>query len=166
MKSQYIELDKKELNTILGWADLYSIKCLMRDPAVAVVEKLLKHRRCPLHPSAENNLILESREAWTVWVSTHPATEKSCQHPWAVCELASTAERLAKEERAQGGNAKVSKSTIVKRNHQWLGPTRLQPPTAADIDANTKTLRQKALMLKALDRGMTAEELQELGVML
>lgn len=165
MKSQYIELDKNELNIILGWADSYSVKCLLRDPAVAVVEKLRKHRRCPLHPSAENNLILESQEAWTVWINTSPDKEKGFQHPLTVCELASTAERLAKEERAQGFDAIVSKSTIVKRNHQWLGPTRLQIPTAADIDANTKTLRKKALMLKALDKGMTAEELQELGVM-
>ena len=108
------------------------------------------------------------REAWVVYTNTDLTEGRGIEYPLFVCQIQSTAYRLAKGRYVQGTNAPVKVFLITRDvTGQWLGPINLIGPTAQDtviqrnVDENNRILKEKDIVLeKAKALGLTDADIK------
>lgn len=103
-----------------------------------------------------------TRDVYVAW--TNSDLSEGCGHtyPLVVCEEYETAVRLGMGGGVQGSDCKVTKEKAVVVNERWCAPTRIIHPSIADIQLKLKRVDCAKLVDKALNLGLTLEEIEKL----
>ena len=82
----------------------------------------------------------------------------------AYCEAETTAKRLAKGRGVMGSNAEVRNAIAVYSNGRWCAPVRIEQPNSEDQKTQAILDKRKSIIAKALELGLTGEDLKAMGV--
>ena len=96
---------------------------------------------------------------WVVWTNTYLTEGRGQRYPLAVCELKATAIRLGKGKYVQGSDCPVSEVNALHWNDMWYVPGRIIRPTTEDEKKQKQNDLQKKAEAKALELGLTTEEI-------
>jgi len=116
----------------------------------------------PLPPDEPE--ISETAEVWIAWTNTDCTEGRGYQYPLAVCWKEATAVRMGQRGYVQGSDCPVEKSLAIRIGGRWLVPSQVHQPTREDEYAQGRIDARKTALAKAMAAGLTAADLQNLGV--
>jgi len=105
------------------------------------------------------------KELWVVWTNTDLTEGKGYEVPLYICMLESTAIRLAKGVNVQGSDGRISSiANNGEGTHVWaIAPVKIVFPSKEDKDRELKILQFRAIANKALELGLSTEEIKILA---
>ncbi len=106
------------------------------------------------------NNITETKKVYIPWTNTDLTEGKGWSIPLAFCTEEATAIRLSKKRGVMGSDCNVTEETIYHINGYWNGRIVLTYPTKEDNSMQTKLNTIKEIKKKALDAGLTIEEIE------
>lgn len=142
------------------------LKCLLLDPEGKVSiqcstedAELLKKAIDELASSTE-----ERKDVWVAWTNSNLTDGYGERIPLAVCENKFTAKRLGAGKYVQGTDCPVEKVVAVRVEsgyckNLWLSVVKIVPATEDDIKSQQKEDAQIQAEAKALDLGLSPEEI-------
>lgn len=104
----------------------------------------------------------DTLDVYVAWTNSDLTEGRGHTYPLVVCEEYETAVRLAMGAGVQGSDCKVTKETAVAVNKRWCAPVRIIHPSIADIQLKQKRGDRAKLVDKALNLGLTLEEIEKL----
>lgn len=107
--------------------------------------------------------IQATKNVWIVWTNTDRTEGRGLQIPMAFCDIEATAIRLGKKGYVQGNDCPISEAVAVKIKNSWLVPGRIEPEGPMDRAAQMLLDKKRAAFEKALDAGLTHDELKLIG---
>lgn len=109
----------------------------------------------------------EKRTVWVAYTNTDCNEGRGYDVPIAVCEIETTARRLARGQYIQGGDGPVREVELLKIDGEWYAPSHaftVVKPTQEDLAEQHTLERKRALLEKAKACGLTDADLKALGV--
>ena len=109
--------------------------------------------------------IIRRKDVWVVWTNTDLTEGKGHQFPLYICELESTALRLAKKEGVQGSNASIAKDTAflirVRPNFsRWYVPGVIKEAGNYDKDIEREIELVDKAIQAAKDAGLNDDHIE------
>lgn len=101
----------------------------------------------------------EVKKVWVVYVNTDATEGRGVEYPKAVCEMESTAKRLAKGQGVQGSNADIVHLDLIKHNGEWYGPVMIIKPSGDDVNSQKKLDIVAAAEERAKALGLTDKDI-------
>ena len=105
---------------------------------------------------------IEFKDVWIAWTNTNLTDGYGTQYPMAICETLATANRLGKKGSVQGMDCSTSKEKAIKIDGKWMSHFMLQYPSKDDTKRQDEMDKQKQAEDKALELGLTPEEITAL----
>lgn len=102
------------------------------------------------------------RKAWVVWINSDLTEGRGFEIPLAICEIEATARRLAKGASTQGSYGRVEMIPVHKNGRLWYGPVVLKAPSREDKQFQKQLDMAYEAHAKALEAGLTREEIAAL----
>lgn len=100
------------------------------------------------------------RYAWAVWVNTDLTEGRGHEYVLGFYECKTTALRFAKGRNVMGSDGRVQRERLVQMyGHLYAPGALICPPSKEDLELEKKIRAKEKAVLKALELGMTAEEL-------
>lgn len=113
---------------------------------------------------------MEERTVWVVTTNNDLTEGRGSQYIKAVCELESTARRLAKGSYIQGSDCPITTKKMFRHNGEWYAPAVITRPNEADILAEKVLVakreaeeKRKAALNRARELGLSDEDIELLG---
>jgi hypothetical protein len=104
--------------------------------------------------------VSEKQEIYVVWTNTDLTEGRGKQIPIAYSVSMRCALRLAKGKGVMGSDADVRSFTADLRNGYVCAPVQLVEPTKKDIDLDDNDARRQSAIDKALQLGVSEDELK------
>lgn len=112
--------------------------------------------------------IVDIKDVYVVWTNTDLNEGRGQEYPFKICEEKATARRFAKGNDVQGTDCRISKAKVCKINglnddnavkFWYLGPVIIERPTTEDKKVQQQIDEYETVMQKAMDSGMTEEDI-------
>ena len=107
--------------------------------------------------------MIETKEVFVVSTNTDLTEGRGREFALAVCEIESTAIRMAKNQYVQGTDAPIHKTKVIKVNDKWYYPTDavdVIPPTTADLSRQFLLDSKRDIIAKAKAAGLTDKDIE------
>lgn len=102
------------------------------------------------------------KSVWVVYCNTDNNEGRGTEYPEAICELKSTAVRLAKGQGVQGSNADIKQLDLIYHYGRWYGPVVIAKPSEDDIKNQKKLDIVAAAEERAKSLGLTDKDIAAL----
>lgn len=113
--------------------------------------------------AGRNKMVDEVKTVYVAHTNSDLTEGRGYDIPFAVCELETTAKRLAHKKYVQGSNGPVTAVNLVKINERWYMPTfavEIVKPTPEDIALQKQLDVKREIFIKAKAAGLSDEDLR------
>lgn len=108
----------------------------------------------------------DKKTVYVAYSNTDRTEGRGVEFPFAVCQIESTAVRLAHKAHVQGTDGPVKEWTLKKFDGVWWAPAliiQIHQPTVADLSKQAIMDAKRAAIARAKAAGLTDQEIALLG---
>lgn len=104
--------------------------------------------------------IEKTKDVWIAWTNTDLTEGRGHRIPYVICDNIITAKRLGKNKAVQGTDCNVTKEKAYLINNKWVSNVNIQDPSLEDKKKIELYEKEEKIKQKALDLGLTIDEIK------